>query len=75
MVHDVPGSRAVVQVFVSLNGPLTVIPVTCNGPVPLLCTVILRVVLDVPRTCEEKDKLDGVTVAAGVVPVPISTTL
>jgi hypothetical protein len=36
---------------------------------------MLRAVLEVPNTCEEKDKLAGDTVAAGVVPVPLSGML
>jgi hypothetical protein len=72
MAHDAPGASAFAQVLVWLNGPVSVTPVTCKGPVPLLCTVMLRAVLVVPSTCEEKDKLVGVTVAAGVVPIPIN---
>lgn len=63
------------QVLAWLNGPVRVTPVTCRGPVPLLCTVMLRAMLEVPNTCEEKDKLVGDTVAAGVVPVPLSGML
>lgn len=72
IVHHSPGASAAVQVSVWLNGPVRAMPETCRGPVPLLCTVMLRAALEVPNTEEEKDKLVGVTVAAGVVPVPLS---
>jgi hypothetical protein len=72
MVHEAAGARAALQLFVWPNGPATATLVTCSGPVPLLCTVTLRAVLEVPNNCEEKGKLVGVMVAAGVVPVPPS---
>src|SRR5689334_9782445 len=75
MLHDAPGTSAAAQVLVWLNGPVAVTPVICNGPVPLLFTVMLRAVLVVPNTCEENGRLLGVTVAAGVVPVPMRGTL
>ena len=47
--------------------------VTCNGPVPELCNVMVFVLV-VPTTRDEKDKVVGVTEAVGVVPVPLSVT-
>jgi hypothetical protein len=72
IVQDDVGVKAALQVFVWMNGPVTVTFVTCKGPVPLLCTVIFRAPLEVPNNCEENDRLVGVTAACGVVPVPLS---
>src|SRR5256885_13490205 len=47
--------------------------VTCNGPVPELCNVMVFVLV-VPTTRDEKDNVVGVIEAAGVVPVPLSVT-
>ena len=44
--------------------------VTCSGPVPVLCTVMVLAVLVFPRACDEKDNDAGLTEAAGVVPIP-----
>ena len=63
------------HVLVWLNGPVTVTFDTCNGPLPVLFTVMLRGVLLVPNTCDEKDKLVGVMVTDGIVLVPVSGTL
>ncbi len=75
IVHEADGVMLPLQVLVWLKGPVTATLVTCKGPVPLLCTVMLRAALEVPSNCDEKDKLAGVTVAAGVVPVPLSGML
>ena len=74
MVHDAAGAMLPVQLFVWLNGAVTVMLAPCNGPVPVLCSVMFLAVLVVPATCDEKDKVVGVTAAAGVVPVPLSVT-
>lgn len=71
IVHEAAGSMLPLQLFVWVNGPVTATLATCSGPVPELCTVTLRTVLEVPNSCEENDKLVGDTVAAGVVPVPL----
>jgi hypothetical protein len=75
MVHEAAGAMLPVHVFVWLNGPVTATLVTWRGPVPLLCTVTVRAALEVPNNCEENDKVVGVTVAAGVVPVPVNGTV
>src|SRR5580704_13401314 len=66
---------AAVQLSVSLNGAETAIAETCKGPVPVLCTVIERAELVVPIAWEENEREVGVTVAAGVVPVPLRITV
>jgi hypothetical protein len=75
MVHDAAGAMLPLQVLVWMNGPVTATFVICSGPVPELCTVKLRAVLEVPMTCEEKESDAGVTDAAGTVPVPVSTSV
>ena len=69
--HEAAGAMLPVQLSVSLKGAATVMLVICSGPLPLLCTVTLRAVLEVPMTCEEKESEAGVMVAAGAVPVPL----
>ena len=69
------GRELPLQVLVWLKGPVTATFVICSGPVPELCTVTLRAVLEVPMTCEEKESEVGVTVAAGAVPVPLSASV
>jgi hypothetical protein len=73
-VHDEPGAMLPLQLCVWLNGPVIATLAPCNGPVPVLCSVIVLAVLVVPSTCDEKDKLDGVAEATGVVPVPLRAT-
>jgi hypothetical protein len=75
MVHDAAGAMLPLQVFVWLNGPVTATLVTCRSPVPELCTVTFFAWLEVPMTCEEKESEVGVMVAAGAVPVPVSTSV
>lgn len=75
MVHEAAGAMLPVQLFVWLNGPVTVIFVTCSGPVPELCSVMLRAVLEVPMICEEKERDVGVKVTPGSVPVPFNTSV
>ena len=66
---------AAVQLSVSLNGAVATIVETCSGPVPVLCKVMVFAELVVPITVEENESDVGVKVAAGVVPVPLSTTV
>ena len=75
IVHYPDGAIVPMQLLVWLNVPVTVTLVICNGPVPVLCTVMFPAVLVVPTTCDEKDKLVGLTDAAGAVPVPLSSTI
>lgn len=74
MEHDVAGSMLPLQLLVWLNGAVAMMLATCNGPVPVLCSVMFFAVPVVPTTCDEKDNVVGLTEAAGVVPVPLSTT-
>src|SRR5437588_3550722 len=71
MVHDAAGAMPPLQLFFWLNGAVATMLVTCNGPVPVLCSVMFFVV---PTACNEKDNVVGVTEAPGVVPVPLSGT-
>jgi hypothetical protein len=74
MVQDAAGAMLPMQLFVWLNGAVATMFVTCNGPVPVLCSVMFLTELVVPTTCDEKDNVVGVTEAPGVVPVPLSVT-
>jgi hypothetical protein len=71
MVHDAPGAMPPLQLFVWLNGAVAAAFKTCKGPVPVLFNVMFRAVLVVPTTCDKKDRVVGVTEAAGAVPVPL----
>ena len=71
MVHDAAGAMLPLQLFFWLNGAVATMLVTCNGPVPVLCSVMFFVV---PTACDEKDNVVGVAEALGVVPVPLSGT-
>src|SRR5436309_2147354 len=62
MVHDAAGAMLPLQLFVWLNGAVATMLVTCNGPVPVLCSVMFFAVLVVPATCE-KDNVAGVAAA------------
>ena len=75
MVHDAAGAMLPMQLFVWVNVPVSATLVTCRGPVPELCTVTLFTLLEVPTICEENEIDAGVTVAAGAVPVPFSTSV
>ena len=74
MVHDVPAAMLPTQLFVCVNGPGSDTFETCSGPVPVLCSVMFLAVLVVPTTCDENERLVGVTEAPGAVPVPFSST-
>jgi hypothetical protein len=50
MMQLEPAAIGPVQVFVWLNGPVTVTAVTCMGPVPLSSKVTVRAALVVPIT-------------------------
>jgi hypothetical protein len=71
MVHEAPDAMLPAQLFVWPNGPVTATPETCKGPVPVLCNVILFEALVEPATWDEKDRVTGLTEAAGAVPVPL----
>jgi hypothetical protein len=73
MPHDAVGAMLPLQLFVWLNGAVATMLVTCNGPVPVLCSVMFFALPVVPTTCE-KYNVAGVTEAPGVVPVPLSGT-
>lgn len=73
-VHEAPGIKLAGQLFVWLNGGVAAMLETCNGPVPALCNETVLAVLTLPAAWEEKDRLAGVTAAAGAVPVPLSGT-
>jgi hypothetical protein len=75
MAQDAVGATSPLQLFVWVNGPVSATPVTCSGPVPELCTVTFFAVLEVPMSCEEKERDDGVMVAVGTVPVPSSDSV
>src|SRR6516165_7126765 len=60
------------QLFVCANGAVAVMLVNCSGPVPVLCTVMVLAALVVPTTCDGNDRLAGLTVTAGTVPVPFT---
>jgi hypothetical protein len=66
---------AAVQLSVLLNGAEATIVETFSGPVPVLRNVIVRAALVAPITVKENESDVGVKVAAGVVPVPLSTTV
>ena len=70
MVHDAAGAMLPLQLFVWLNGAVATMLVTCNGPVPVLCSVMFFAVLVVPATCE-KDNVAGVAAAPGKLCVPV----
>jgi len=75
IVHHEPAAMLPLQVLVWLNGPLALTLLTCSGPVPELLNVTLRALLVAPRTVDWKERLAGDTDAAGVVPVPVRTTV
>ena len=71
MVQEAVGAIGPLQLLVWLNGAVATTLETCSGPIPLLSTVMVRALLDVPATCVEKESDVGVIEAAGVVPVPL----
>jgi hypothetical protein len=74
MVHDVPGAMLPLQLFIWLNGAVATTLETCNSPVPVFCSVMFLGALVVPTACDGKDRVVGVTDAAGTVPEPLSAT-
>ena len=75
MVHNAAGAMLPLQLFVCVNGPVSVTLVTRSGPVPELCTVTLLVLLEVPMICAGNEIDAGAMVAAGAVPVPFSRSV
>ena len=73
MVQDEPAATLPMQPLVWAKGALAVTLVTCIGPVPMFCKVTFLAALVVPRTCDEKVSVAGVTEASGAVPVPVKT--
>lgn len=66
------GARLVPQLSLSAKFPLAVIPVIVKGDPPLFVSVTVWGKLVVPTACEAKERLEGVTLAAGgVAPVPV----
>jgi hypothetical protein len=69
MVQEEPGAMLALQLLVWLKGAAVVTLETCMGPLPVFCNVTVLAVLVVARVWK-KERLAGVTEAAGAVPVP-----
>ena len=70
-VQVLPGAMVPMQVPVWLKGAVARTAVTVSGPVPVLVKVMVLALLVEPMTWDWKDRLAGVTEAAGAVPVPV----